>query len=300
MKIDSLKVFIAVCENLSFTKAALNLSMPKAKVSYTIKDLEEGLGVQLLTRTTRKLSITPEGMECYERAIKLVNEMEDFQAMFLHDTDDKLSGKIRIDMPVPVAKNCVLPNLSEFIDKYPGLEIEISSTDRKVNLIEEGIDLIIRVGSLQDSSLFAKKIGEYELLNCVSPKYIERFGTPRSLKSLKDHFQVHYCQQLGRENDYFEYMEEGKIKKVRTKALVSVNSTEAYTAACLEGLGIIQAPYSGLRDSLEKGDLVEVLKKYKAEAMGVYFLYSNRKFLARRVRVFMEWVEPYVKDYIYS
>lgn len=298
IKPELLKVFIRLCETRSFTITAEGLHIPRSTVSDSIKRLELELGVKLVQRTTRKVQVTDEGRILYEKALSLMDGFIELEALFHQQSEGRLQGRIRVDMPIGLSRNIIMKALPEFLEMYPDLNLEISSSDRRVDLIAEGFDFVIRVGSMRDSSLIARKIGEHKLINCIGKKYIEKYGIPRTLRDLKNHFQIHYLQNLGVGKDSFEYLEGTKYFQIETKSLLTVNNSIAYTDACLAGLGIIQVPILGVKHLLETGDLVQVLKKYEAEPMGVYFVYPNREHVPLRVKIFMEWCEEILKKHL--
>lgn len=285
----SMQVFVRVAEMNSFTKAAESLGLPKASVSSYIQQLEAQIGTRLFHRTTRQVQLTQDGSMFYERSKDLLAEMEETETMFQKSTS--LSGRIRVDMPIRMGKDLIIPRLPEFVKNHPQLEIEISSTDRKVDVVQEGFDCVIRVGNLSDSGLMARKIGEYKIVNCASPEYIKKYGNPKSIQDLNSHLLVHYAPVLGSKPFGFEYLDDGKYKNLKMKGIVTVNNSEAYQAACLSGLGIIQVPEVGVREAFKKKELIEILPKLKAEPMPVNILYPHRRNQSRRVKVFMDWVE---------
>jgi len=285
----SMQVFVRVAEMNSFTKAAESLGLPKASVSSYIQQLEAQIGTRLFHRTTRQVQLTQDGSMFYERSKDLLAEMEETETMFQKSTS--LSGRIRVDMPIRMGKDLIIPRLPEFVKNHPQLEIEISSTDRKVDVVQEGFDCVIRVGNLSDSGLMARKIGEYKIVNCASPEYIKKYGNPKSIQDLNSHSLVHYAPVLGSKPFGFEYLDDGKYKNLKMKGIVTVNNSEAYQAACLSGLGIIQVPEVGVREAFKKKELIEILPKLKAEPMPVNILYPHRRNQSRRVKVFMDWVE---------
>jgi DNA-binding transcriptional LysR family regulator len=197
-----------------------------------------------------------------------------------------------------MAKMRVIPRLPELLAQHPQLQVEISSTDRRVDVIREGFDCVVRVGKLSDSSLIARPLGKLELLNCVSPDYIAQFGTPQTLDDLANHQLVHYVTTLGSKSPGFEYTEEGDVKLIAMAGNITVNNSDAYSAACLAGFGIAQIPRIGAQDYLAQGKLVEVLKNYRAESMPVSLIYPNRRNLSRRVQVFMDWIATLMTDYV--
>ena len=205
-------------------------------------------------------------------------------------------------MSLAVARDVVLPRLPEFMQAHPELEIELSSTDRRVDLIREGFDCVLRVGTLADSSLIARPIGEYRMLNVASPAYLERYGVPQTIADLAGHRLIHYVSTLGGRSPGFEYVDTtaptgaaATLFQPMAGAL-TVNNSDSYLGACLAGLGIIQSPEVGLQRWIDAGRLVEVLPDYRPSPMPVSLLYANRRHLPRRVRAFMTWIEKLIRE----
>ncbi|MES2526532.1 MAG: LysR family transcriptional regulator [Bdellovibrionota bacterium] len=296
-KLELIRTFVTIAETGSFTEAAQALNLPKASVSAAIQKLENHVGAQLLHRTTRKVTITPDGEAFLERSKDLLSEVTDIENMFLKKSEN-LKGRIRADFPTTISRIVLFPHLPEFLKLHPELELEIGSTDRRVDLIREGYDFVLRVGSLTDSGLVAKKIGEFKMVNCVSPGYIKKYGRPKNIEELKDHYIVHYVSTLGARPDGFEYFDGEKYVTQKMKGLITVNSVDSYQAACKVGMGIIQVPYAGIKEEIKKGFLVPVLERLKSEPMPITFVYPNRRNVPTRVKVFMDWVEDTLKDYI--
>jgi Transcriptional regulator len=296
-RIEAMKVYMRVSELSSFVKAADNLGMSKASISNIIQQLESELGARLLHRTTRKVQMTQDGLIFYERCKDLLADMDELDSMFKKDAAH-LTGRIRVDMSTGISKNVVIPNLPNFLKRYPGIEIELGSTDRRVDLIREGFDCVIRVGNLTDSGLIAKPLGKYSIVNCVSPSYIKQYGKPKSLNDLSKHFQIHFVQTLGSKDDGFEYFDGEKYQVIPMQTKITVNNAENYTQACVAGLGIIQAPRAGLKDRLADKSLVEILPEFTAQPMPVTLLYPHRRHVAKRVQVFMDWVSELMLGYV--
>lgn len=296
-KIHAMQLFIRVAELESFSRAADTLGLPKGSVSRQIQALENVLGVRLLHRTTRRVQLTQDGMIYYERAKDLLTNLDELDGMFQHDPSS-ISGRLRVDMPAGVAKNLVMPKLPAFLQQYPGIELELSSSDRLVDVVREGFDCVLRVGALKDSGLVARPLGKLTIINCASPAYLDRFGYPQSLDDLADHAVVHYALSLGMRPQGFEVLIDGNTRWFNTGGILTVNSTETYHAACLAGLGIIQVPRVGVKEALRSGALVEILPQYRAAPMPVSLIYPHRRNLSRRVHLFMEWLSQAVKGYV--
>ena len=296
-KIHAMQLFIRVAELESFSRAADTLGLPKGSVSRQIQALENLLGTQLLHRTTRRVSLTQDGMVYYERAKDLLANLDELDGLFQSDPTS-ISGRLRVDMPVAVARNLVIPKLPSFLQQYPGIELELSSSDRLVDVIREGFDCVVRVGTLKDSGLIARTLGKLSIINCASPDYLARFGYPDNLDDLASHAVIHYAVNLGTRPQGFEFFNGDATVWVKTGGILTVNSTETYHAACLAGLGIIQVPRVGVREALRAKKMVEILPQYRAEPMPVSLIYPHRRNLSRRVHLFMEWLTGIMKAYV--
>ncbi|SHH67583.1 LysR family transcriptional regulator [Massilia sp. CF038] len=285
-QLKAMQIFRAVAECKSFAQAAELLDLPRPTVTNAVQSVEQHLGVRLLQRTTRKVSLTMEGEIYLARCIRLLTELEDMDGLFAGPGP----GTIRADMPERLARTQILPRLPEFLRLYPGMKVRIGSRDRFVDLVGEGIDCAIRVGKLRDSSLIARPLGALEQINLASPAYLQQHGTPDTPADLDQHMAVNFfSSQTGRDLDW-EYVEDGKEHRVPMRSVVSVSSTEAYTGACLAGLGMIQAPRLGVEDALASGALVEVLPAWRAPPLPVAIVYSHNRHLSPRVRAFVDWV----------
>lgn len=286
---ELLQIFARVAELSSFTQTADSLGLPKASISQAVQQLETLLGTRLLHRTTRRVQMTQDGQAFYERCKDMLADIDELQSMFQQGTQ-ALRGRLRVDMPSGIARHQIIPRLPEFLNNHPQLEVEISSTDRRVDLVREGFDCVLRVGTLEESGLVARPLGVFGQLNCASPAYLAAHGTPQALEDLAAHRLVHYVGTLGARSPGWEYEEAGTLRRLPMAGAVTVNNSEAYTAACLAGLGLIQAPAVGMRPLIAQGLLVEVLPKAQAPAMPVSLLYAHRRNLPRRVQAIMAWM----------
>jgi len=288
-QLEAMQTFIRVAELASFTRAADSLGIPKASASTAVQQLEATLGTRLLHRTTRKVQMTHDGLAFYERCKDLLTDVDEVQAMF-QQGEQSLRGRLRVDMSGGVARLFVLPRLPEFTQAHPLLELELSSTDRLVDLVREGFDCVLRVGPLVDSSLVARPLGAFRIINCASPAYLKRHGTPKTLDDLATHQLIHYVSTLGARSPGWEYPDSNGYASLPMSGSITVNNSDSYTAACIAGLGLIQAPAAGLQPLIDAGKLVEVMPDYLAEPMPVSLLYANRRNLPRRVQAFMTWM----------
>ncbi|MEG3133608.1 LysR family transcriptional regulator [Rouxiella sp. T17] len=296
-KIQSMQVFVRVAELNNFTRAAESLGLPKGSVSRLVQQLEARMSARLLHRSTRRVQLTQDGQVFYERCKELLANMDELESMF-QTNPTTVSGKIRVDMPLTMATNLVLPRLSEFLNRYPALEIELSSSDHRVDVVREGFDCVVSVGHLKDSGLIARTLGELSVVNCASPDYIKRYGQPEHPDHLANHAMVNYDHALRSRGNEFEYLEGKELKRVKSGGAITVNSTVTYTAACLSGLGIIQVPRIGVQGYLEQGRLVLILPRFLPPPMPVTLVYPHRRHLSRRVKIFMDWLREIMQTYI--
>jgi DNA-binding transcriptional LysR family regulator len=290
-QLDAMQIFVRVAELSSFTAAAESLGLPKATVSLAVQQLENLLGTRLLHRTTRSVQLTgraggtgaqqgPAGR--HERIAADVSHQACRSAAFA-------GGHAACHC----ARELVIPQLPDFLRQHPALQLELSSTDRRVDLVREGFDCVLRVGALLDSSLIARPVGQYRMINCASPRYIAEHGMPQSPAELDRHQLVHYQANFGGRDPGFEYVDPqapGSVHHVAMAGVLTVNNSEAYTAACLADLGIVQSPEPGMRSYLASGQLVEILPDYRPAPMPISFIYANRRQLPQRVQVFMRWM----------
>jgi LysR family transcriptional regulator for bpeEF and oprC len=288
-QLKAMQIFRCVAECMSFAQASERLELPRPTVTNAVQSLEKQLGVRLLQRTTRKVSLTLDGSTYLERCVHLLNELEDINALFI-GPDRPPSGTIRVDLPERMARLEVIPALPDFFARYPDIQIKLSANDRFVDLVGEGIDCAVRAGTLRDSSLIAKRLGTLRQINCGAKDYLDRHGRPQTPADLSRHVAInYYSSQTGRDLDW-EYQEDGKDRTVVMRSLVSVGSSEAYVAACVAGLGLIQVPRQGMEALLDSGVIEEVLPKWRPAALPVSVVYSHNKQLSPRVRVFVDWL----------
>jgi DNA-binding transcriptional LysR family regulator len=292
LDLQALRVFASVAERGSFSAAAEALGLPKGRVSQLVQQLEARLGVRLLQRTTRRVQLMPDGEAVLERARGLLADAEELGGLFQR-APTELRGHLRLDLPVRLAVAQVLPALPQFLAAHPGLTLDLSSTDRRVNLIEEGFDCVLRVGSVGDDSLVARRLGVLRQLNLASPAYLARHGEPQHPRDLAEgHRLVHYAQRLPtRSPPVFEWLDEsGQLQRQAMVAALSVNHTEAYEAAALAGLGLIQAPPS-TGSQLHTGRLRAVMTSYEAPPLPVHLLWPQQRHLSRRTRALIDWLD---------
>ena len=297
MELTELRIFARVAELGSFTQAADQLGLAKGRVSVAVQQLEARLGTRLLQRTTRRVRLTPDGEQFLERCNELIADAELLQGMF-QPSKGGTRGRVRIDLPNALARELIIPRLPEFLAAHPLLEVGISTTDHRVDLVREGFDCVLRVGPLTDSGLIARPLGLMQMRNLASPAYLRTHGTPASLADLSQHRVVHYAAKLGTQGAGWEY-QDGAVTRIHPmRSAIVVNGTDAYFAACLAGLGFIQVPVRGSQHLVDQGLLVEVMPEFSAAPMPVSLLYPHRRQLPPRVQAILNWITQVVTPYL--
>ncbi|WP_144110364.1 LysR family transcriptional regulator [Paraburkholderia sp. BCC1886] len=288
-RLQAMQVFTRVVDTNSFTRAAETLDLPRASVTTIIQNLEAFLGTRLMHRTTRRLSLTPDGAAYYERCVRILADVEETEASF-QSGNKKPHGKLRIDMPGSIGRLVVIPALCDFHTRYPDIDLQLGLSDRPVDLLQEGVDCVVRVGALQDSSLVARRIGLFEGITCAAPSYLEQAGIPTSLDDLENHKAVNYfSSRTGRTLDW-AFKVNGEEVEVKMKGIVSVNDADAYVTCGVEGFGLIQPALFMVLPHLRSGQLVEVLPELKPLPMPISAVYPHSRHLSPKVRVFVDWI----------
>lgn len=288
-RIDLFRVFLRVVDCGSFTRAADALGLPRSSVSAAVQELEGRVGGRLLHRTTRTLSMTQDGAAFYERCQRLVADVEETEGLFRQSAAGP-AGRLKADVPGRVGRLIVAPALPDFLARYPAIDVELGVTDRAVNLIEESVDCVLRVGALNSSGLIARPIGTLPLINVASPAYLARHGMPMTPADLAAHQAVGYASpSTGRVEDW-EWMEDGALRMMPMTSRVTVNNAEAYIACCLAGIGLIQIPAYDVAEHLKRGELVDILPGHRAAPLPMTLLYPHRQHLSRRLKVFADWL----------
>ncbi|CAB3747648.1 LysR family transcriptional regulator [Burkholderia puraquae] len=296
--LDALLIFARVAEMTSFTRAAESLGIQKGRVSMVVRQLERDVGVALLHRTTRSVQLTDDGRAFYSRARDLLADVQELQSMFSRD-GTRLRGRLRVDMPTELARSVVVPALPQLMAAHPELELELSSTDRRVDLVQEGFDCVIRLGPIVDETLIARPLGRLRMINAASPGYLARHGVPHTLDDLlrHGHRMVHYSLTLGARHAGWEYPSGDGYATLALPSAMQVNNVQTYHAAGLAGIGLIQAGYSGVASHVASGALVEVLPDLRPEPLSASLVVAHRRNLSPRVRAFMDWIERVLAPY---
>ncbi len=300
LKLESLgdiAVFVQVVRDGSFTKAAERLELSRSVVSKYVTRLEERLGARLLNRTTRRLSLTEAGRVFYERSRRGLEDIEDAEAE-VSRLQDEPRGVLRVNSPMSFGIRHVAPALPEFLAQYPEVSVDMNLDDRKVDVIEEGFDVSIRITELPDSSLVARRIAPCRHIVVAAPRYLERHGTPHVPEDLRDHNIISYQYQESAADWHFLAPDNRQVS-VPVSGSMQMNNSLALREALLEGAGIMRTPTFVVGDDLAAGRLVSLLKNYKTLEVSIYLVYPQRRHLSPKVRAFVDFMaaritsEPY-------
>ena len=293
-KVKAMQTFVRIVEASSFTKAAESLNLPRASLTATMQNLERRLGAQLLQRTTRRLSLTPDGERYYEQCAAILAAIESAEADFVGPDARRMQGRLRIDLPGALGRAIVLPRIGEFRCAWPGIELAIGMGDRLVDLTAEGIDCALRVGSLPDSRLVARRIGLMRFVIAATPGYLARRGVPAAVDDLPEHDGiVHFSGRTGRAFDW-ELQQGEAVRKVTLKGGISVNDAEANLILARQGLGLAQLARYQVRG--REGELVEVLPGVYPTPMPVSLLYPQGRIANPRLQAFAGWLAQVFAD----
>ena len=285
-RLDEIRAFVAVAEARSFTQGARKLDVSGAQVSKLVARLENRLGARLLNRTTRDVSLTDTGQAYLERSREL---LEDFDALETSVRDlSGPSGTLKISAPVSFGRNQLTPALLEFASGCNAVSLDVSFTDRVVNLVEEGFDVAVRIGHLTDSSLVARRLAAVRMVTCASPEYLARAGTPMALEDLADHEAI--LDTNVRDATTWRFGPHNDVREVRVRGRLRFNGAESCVAAAVAGFGITRSPAFAAAEELRAGRIVPILCNFEPELIHVYAVYPHARHLAAKVRAFVDFL----------
>ncbi|HEY5798493.1 MAG TPA: LysR family transcriptional regulator [Bosea sp. (in: a-proteobacteria)] len=296
-QLNAMRAFVRVVEAGTFTRAADLLDMPKPTVTKQIQQLEAHLRAKLLNRTTRRVTVTMDGAAYYERALRVLGEIDELDASMAL-SQARPSGRLRVESSASLAVAVIIPALPEFNARYPDIQIDLGLSDRPTDLLGENVDCALRAGEIGDQSLIARRIGEMYMVTCATPDYIARHGMPLHPSDLENgHFIVGYRYAGASRVMPFTYVGEGESIEVKSDYIVSFNEGAGYVAAALAGLGVIQAPTFMVQEHIAAGRLVPLLTSWCSAPKPLHIVYPPNRHLSNKVRVFVDWLaELFAKD----
>ena len=293
-RIAAMNAFVRVVEAGSFAKAADSLDIPRPTLTRLIQALEDELRVRLLQRTTRTLTVTSEGAIYYERIVRLLADLDDIESTTKQSLV-KPSGRIRVDTTAALGTLVIIPALPDFYNAYPEIEVDVRIGYRQADLIAESVDCAIRAGEVTDESLVAKRIGEFCFITCASQEYVRRHGVPRVPGDLdENHHTVGLIYGIAGRSLPFVFAKDGERLEVSPRHRLTVNDTNAYLAAGVAGLGVIQAPRYAVKAPIRSGELLAILEDWQSDAIPIHVVFPPNRFLSAKVRVFIDWIATLV------
>ena len=285
--VSNMKIFTAVVDNGSFATAANRLDMSRAMASKSVAALEEHLGTRLLNRTTRRLSLTEAGMAFYERSVQILADIWEAEQV-AGATATEPHGTLKVTMPLAYGLHRLGPVIAGYARRYPRVKMNLSLSDRKVDLIEEGYDVAIRIGKLPESGLIARKLGTVHGVIAGAPDYLERQGRPKAPADLADHVCLGYS--LASLGDEWRLQGPGEVVSVRSSGSIKADNGDMLRLAAVAGSGLIFQPWFIVEEDVRAGRLERVLEDYTSEELGIYAVYPSRRYLSAKVRTFVDFV----------
>lgn len=291
-QLQSMRVFVRVVEAGNFTRAADSLGLPKATVTKQIQALETRLHTRLLNRTTRRVSVTPDGAAYYERTARLLSDFDDIEASMIN-AQAAPSGRLRIDVSSAIARLVILPRLNSFIARYPDISLDLGVSETRADLLGDNIDVVLRAGKIGDQSLVARRIGLLRFVTVASPTYLARHGEPTHAGELEKrrHVVVSYFHSGGIRRYAPLLFDRGEEHiEINTNSVVAVNESNAHLMALLGGHGVSQTTACIADPHLRRGELVEILRDWTRPPVPMYVVYPPNRHLSAKVRVFVDWI----------
>ncbi|KAE9528969.1 LysR family transcriptional regulator [Testudinibacter aquarius] len=286
--LNDMAAFISSVKSGSFTKAGKQMGLTRSTIGKRIAKLEQRLNVRLLNRNTRNLSLTDEGRLFYERCVAVLEELENAEQCLVQRSIIP-GGKLKISAPVTLGRLAVAPLAIRFMQQYPQLEIELSMSDRYVDLVEEGFDVAVRVGTPNpDSGLLARTIGTQRMLTCAAPDYLQQHGEPGSPDDLAAHACLHFIHN-GRISAW-QFRQHGKPLRFSGSARFSADHGETLISAAVAGLGIVQMPHYLVNHAIASGALQALLADFMIDAIPIQAVYPSRRQLSPKVRLWIDFL----------
>jgi LysR family transcriptional regulator for bpeEF and oprC len=294
-KFKAMQAFVRVVDTGGFTRAAELLQTPKATISTLIQDLETQLGVRLLHRTTRKVTVTADGAAYYERCLRILDDLREADESVSSKHGDP-NGRLRVDVPTSMASYLLVSGLPDFLARHPRIKLELGCSDRLVNLVGEGVDCVIRAGEVSDPSLIARRIGSMHFVTCAAPGYLAAHGHPRHPRDLQAHQLVCYFMHGTGRVLPWDFAKDGERLELVPDGPMAVNDSNVYEDACLAGVGIGHLPSLAFQRHERSGQLQAVLGDWLSEPVPVHVVYPSKRHLSTKVQAFVEWAAEFFEN----
>jgi LysR family transcriptional regulator for bpeEF and oprC len=295
-KFQAMTLFVRVTEMGGIARAAESLGIPNATATTLIQKLEASLGVKLLNRTTRRVSVTPDGAAYYTRAAAILSEVRDAEES-LSQHSKAPRGRLRVDAPTLIARSVIVPALAGFFAEYPGIELALACNERHFDLVAEGIDCALWIGEIDDDSLVARRVGFLYFATCAAPAYITAHGVPAHPRELAQHRCINHFSPRTGETVQWVFSKGGERVQAVFPGHLALEDENSYVSAAEAGLGIAQMPAFVVKEAMERGALDLVLGDWFPEPAPLHVVYPQSRHLSRRVRVFVDWLTALIADH---
>jgi len=295
-KLEAMALFVRVVETVGIGRGAASLGIPKATATTLIQKLEASLGVKLLNRTTRRVSVTTDGAAYYARAAAILAEVREAEeALTQHSAAPR--GRVRVDAPTLVASSVIVPALSGFFTRYPDIELALACNERHFDLIAEGIDCALWIGEVADPNLVARRVGFLYFATCAAPSYIAAHGLPTHPRELSQHRCINrFSPRTGETLEWVFSKDRERVRAV-FPAHLALEDENSYVTAAEAGLGLAQMPAFVVKEAMERGTLDLVLADWLPEPSPLHVVYPHSRHLSRRVRLFVDWLAALIADH---
>ncbi len=295
-KLQAMALFVRVVETGGIARAAESLGIPKATATTLIQKLEASLGARLLNRTTRRVSVTPDGAAYYTRAAAILAEVREAEeALSQHSSAPH--GRVRVDAPTLIARSVIVPALPRFFARYPGIELALACNERHFDLVAEGIDCALWVGEIGDPGLVARRVGFLYFATCAAPGYLAEHPAPAHPRDLARHRCINHFAPGTGETVEWVFSKDGERVQAVFPGHLALEDENSYVSAAEAGLGIAQMPAFVVKDAMERGTLDLVLGDWFPEPAPLHVVYPRSRHQSRRVRVFVEWLAALIGDH---
>ena len=296
-KFSDLEAFTAVVESGSFSAAGERLGIAKSAVSRRVSQLERHLGSQLLHRTTRRLSLSDAGKNFYQRAVQILADLDEAEQSVTDETTE-LRGLIKLAAPLSFGLSHLSNSIFDFLSEHPAIELNMDLNDRNINLVEDGFDMALRIGDLQDSTLVAKRLGTMRQVTCASPSYLQQHGEPEHPDDLQHHIGLQY-NNISYKRQWTYKTTEGKTITAQPQIRIRANNGEVLAAASVSGMGITKGPTFILGSLIKAGKLLTILHDYPSQQVGIYAVYPPGRLIPRRIQAFSDFLARRFGDHPY-
>ena len=295
-KFQAMSLFVRIVEVRGIARAAQSLQIPNATATTLIQKLEASLGVKLLNRTTRRLSVTPDGTAYYTRAVAILAEVRDAEEALAQQATTP-TGRVRVDAPTLIARSVIVPALPRFFAQYPGIELALAGNERHVDLVTEGIDCALWIGEIADEALVARRVGFLYFATCASPAYIAAHGLPAHPRELAQHRCINHFSPRTGETVEWVFSKDGERVQALFAGHLALEDENSYVSAAEAGLGIAQLPAFVVKEAMERGALDLALADWFPEPSPLHVVYPRNRHASRRVRVFVEWLTALISEH---